>query len=225
MKGNEYGMNLQEALGVLRETLRDWYHGMVGLAVLNLVWVVMSLTVVLLPPATAGAFAVTNSIAHGTGQQWDTFWTNARRYVWVSLRWALLNVVVIAALAANLMFYGSAANALGVVVQFVLATGGVLWFAAQFYFWPFMIEQEQKSVRVALKNALFLTLAEPFYTAVMLGTTALAAALSVVTVLPLAMFVLSFVALLANRAVIERLTAYGKLQRPVSTVPNGDDLL
>lgn len=204
-------MNLREASGVIWDTIQDWYHGMIGLAVLNVLLIALSLTVVLLPAAIAGAFAVTNSVAHGKGQQWDVFWTNARRYKWISSRWALLNVVMIAVFAANLTFYGAIENTLGDVVTIALLITGLLWLAAQFYFWPFMLEQEHKSVRVALKNGLFLALAEPLYTAVVLSTAALAMVVSIVTVLPVAVFVFSFLSLLANRAVIERLSAYGKL--------------
>ncbi len=209
-------MNLHAASGIVWETIRDWYYSMIGLAALNLLWVGLSLTVVLFPPATAGLYAVTNSIAHGKGQQWNVFLTNARRYGWISVRWALLNAVVIIIFAVNVTFYGTVEGLLSAIIQIALVTGGVLWLAMQFYFWPFMLEQEQKSVRVALKNALFLTLADPVYSAVMLSTAALLVALSVVLVLPVAVATLSFISLLANRAVIERLTAYGKLQYPAN---------
>lgn len=218
-------MSLHEASGVVWDTIRDWYHGMIGLAVLNLVWIAAALTVVLLPPATAGLYAVTNSLAHGTGQQWDDFWTNARRYGWISFVWALLNVAVFAVLGVNFAFYGAVDNTLGALVQIVLAALALLWFTTQFYFWPFMFEQEQKSVRIALKNGLFLTLAEPLYTAVMVSVAAFATVLSLFTILPLAGFTLSFVSLLANRAVIERLRAFGKLHRPGPPPANGDQQL
>jgi hypothetical protein len=204
-------MSLREASGVVWETIRDWYHSMIGLAALNLLWVSLSLTLVLLPPATAGVYTMTHSIAQGKGQQWPLFWIGVRRYGWISARWAVLNGAVVAVFVVNFLFYGATESALGMLIEITLAAGGLLWLATQFYFWPFMLAQEQKQVRVALKNALFLTLAEPLYTSVMLSTAALAVAISVILMLPLAVFVLSFIALLANRAVIERLTMYGKL--------------
>ena len=203
-------MNLREASGIVWATIRDWYHCMIGLAALNLLWIILSLTLVLLPPATAGMYAITHSIAQGKGQQWNLFWDTVRRYGWISARWAALNVVVVAVLIVNFSFYGAIESTLGSVLQIVIAIGGLLWIATQFYFWPFMLTQEQKQVRVALKNALFLTLADPLYTSVMLSTAALAAVISIILVLPVAIFTLSFIALLANQAVIERLTTYGK---------------
>jgi uncharacterized membrane protein YesL len=88
-----------------------------------------------------------------------------------------------------------------------------VWLATQFYVWPFVIEQEKRCLRLALKNALFLTLASPVYTFVMLGMTALVLVIGLATVLPIAVFVTGFVSLLSSRAVVERLTTYGKLPR------------
>ncbi len=211
---------MRASSGVVWRTLRLWYDGMLGLAVLNALWVAAALTVILLPPATAGLYAVTHSLAHGTGQRLDDFVTGARRYVWASYRWALLNGVVAALLAVDLLFYSGTESLWGFVVQAGLSMAGLLWLAAQLYFWPFMFEQEDKRVRVALKNAFFLVLASPFYALVMLSTVALLGVLSVAVVLPLAVFWVSFTALLGSVAVFERLTTFGKLQPDTHAIPD-----
>lgn len=202
---------MREALDVIWETLRDWYNGMVGLAVINFVWFVLSLTVILLPPATAGLYTVTSSLAHGKGAHFSDLWPGMRRYVWVSYRWALANIGVAVVLAVGIDFYGRTAGVLGAFIQALFASAGMLWLTMQLYTWPFLMEQETLHLRQALKNALFLTLANPVYAFMLLGTTVLAVMLSLATVLPLAIFVTSFVALLGSRAVVERLTTYGKL--------------
>jgi hypothetical protein len=175
---------------------------------------------VLLPPATAGLYVVTNSIGHGTGGRIEDMLSGARTYALLSFRWALANVMVGAVLAVELRFYGATEVTIGVIVQVLFVTAGALWLAMQFYVWPFLIEQEDKRLRVALKNALFLTLANPVYTLVLLGVVGLALALSALTMLPMAIFATSFISLLGNRAVIERLRTYGKL--PGSLPPSGD---
>jgi hypothetical protein len=175
---------------------------------------------VLLPPATAGLYVITNNIGHGTGGRIGDMLPGARTYALVSYRWALANIVVGAVLAVELQFYGATGTAVGVIVQVVFATAGVLWLAMQFYVWPFLIEQEDKQLRVALKNALFLTLANPVYTLVLLAVVGVALMFSVLTMLPIAIFATSFISLLGNRAVLERLRTYGKL--PGSLSPSGD---
>lgn len=202
---------MRAALDVFWETVRDWYNGMVGLAVMNFAWLLLSLTAILLPPATAGLAAITNSIAHGTGAHFSDLVPEMRRYAWVSYRWALANIAAAAIFGVCFNFYGAAGGALGPFIQALFVTAGMLWIAMQFYVWPFLIEQEEKRLRRALKNALFLTLANPVYTFVLLGAAALALVISLITVLPIAVFATSFISLLGSRAVLERLTAYGKL--------------
>ena len=199
---------MRAALDVFWETVRDWYNGMVGLAVINFVWLMLSLTVILLPPATAGMVVITNSIAHGTGAHFSDLWPGMRRYAWVSYRWALVNIAAGVIFAVGFSFYGTAG---WVFIQTLFAAAGLVWIAAQFYVWPFLIEQEHQRLRLALKNALFLTLANPVYTFILLSMAALALVISLVTILPVAIFATSFISLLGSRAVIERLTTYGKL--------------
>jgi len=209
---------VHNALHVTWDTILDWWHGMVGLAVLNLLWLGMSLTVVLLPLATAGMYGATHRMAHGKGQHIGDFVDAARCYGWLSLRWALVNVVVGALWAVNYVFYGTVA----LVIQLLLAGAGVLWLAVQFYVWPFLMEQEQQNLRMALRNALFLALANPLYTLVLLALSGLVLALSLLAILPFAVFTASFLSLLGNRAVIERLRVYGKL--PAQPLNSGDPL-
>ena len=208
---------MRAALDVFWETVRDWYNGMLGLAVMNLTWLLCSLTLILLPPATAGMVTITNSIAHGTGAHFSDFWPGMRRYAWVSYRWALVNITAAVIFVVCFSFYGAAGGALSVLIQAFFAAAALMWIAVQFYVWPFLIEQESIRLRIALKNALFLTLANPAYTFVLLSMTVLALVISLITILPIAVFATSFISLLGSRAVIERLTAYGKLPGVVAS--------
>lgn len=205
---------MREASGVVWTTFREWYDSMLGLVTLNLLWLGLGLTLVLLPPATAGVYGVTNSLAHGKGQRLADFFATARHYAWLSIRWALLNGVVAAVFVFNFAFYGSTSTIAGMIIQVALGSAGIVWLGMQLYVWPFVFEQEDKRLRVALKNALYLTLAAPLYTLTLLGTVVLVSGVSLATVMPVAVFWIGFVSLLGNRAVIERLTAYGKLPAP-----------
>ncbi|NLF79403.1 MAG: hypothetical protein GX573_27230 [Chloroflexi bacterium] len=210
---------MRAAGAVVWNTVRDWYNGMVGLAAMNFVWLMLSLTVVLLPPATAGMYVVTHSIAHGTGAHFSDYGSGMRRYAWLSYHWALVTVSTGTVWGVCFRFYGAVASDFGGVVQAVLAAVGLVGLAVQFYVWPFLIVQDEKRLGLALKNALFLTLANPVYTLILLGTVALALIFSLIAILPLAVFAVSFISLLGSRAVVERLTTYGKLP---GFIPSGD---
>lgn len=202
---------MRPALDVFWETIRDWYNGMVGLAMMNFIWLVATLTVVLMPPVTAGLYVMTNSIGHGTGGRLEDMIAGAWEYAWLSYQWALVNVVAAIMFAVGFWFYGATETALGAVIQAIFTILIGLWLMVQFYVWPFLIEQEDKRLTIGLKNALFLTLANPIYTLLLISIVAVALAISVATVLPIAVFAATFISLLGNRAVIERLRTYGKL--------------
>jgi hypothetical protein len=71
------------------------------------------------------------------------------------------------------------------------------------------MEQEQKRLRSALRNGLFTALAAPGYTLVVVGLTVLTIALSVGFVFPLFFGAPCLIAVLGNRAVLERLEVFG----------------
>lgn len=215
---------MQAALSVYWQSLRDWYNGMVSLATMNAMWFGAALTVLLLAPATAGIYAATHSAARGTGQHLDDFVQGAREYLWVSVRWLLANVLVVVIFVVNVMFYGAAPGILPQFILIALLSVGLLWLAMQLYVWPFLMVQEDHRLRVALKNAAFLSLASPLYTLTLLAGAALAFVLSLATIAPLALFLISFLALLGNRAVLERLQTFGKLPGPTPDPIDGEQL-
>lgn len=215
-------LSIRPALAVFWESSQDWYNGMIGLATMNLIWLVAGLTVVLLPPATAGLYVVTNSVGHGTGGRIEDLFSGARKYALVSFLWALANIAVAIVFSVGFRFYGALGSTLGVIIQAGFAATGILWLAMQFYVWPFLIEQEDKRLHVALKNALFLTLANPIYTSLMLSIVGIVLLVSVFTMVPLALFTISFISLLGNRAVIERLTTYNNALDDESSSGDGD---
>lgn len=204
---------MNEALNVVKETFFDWWNSMVGLAVANIVWLVAAVTIFLLPPATAGMYYITHSLAKGMGQRSEDFIEGARKYLWISYRWFLINVVVAFVIYTNFTFYLNHTNETVFLVGFTF-TGALtlVWISMQFYTWPFLMAQEDKRLTLALKNALLLTLGAPGYNLIMLLVLVPFLMLSFFTLVPLAFFTIAFVALLGNTAVLERLKAYEKLQ-------------
>ncbi|HEX3053908.1 MAG TPA: DUF624 domain-containing protein [Aggregatilineaceae bacterium] len=207
---------MQNALKTFAITARDWWDNMLGIAITNLLWLGLSLTIVGLGPATAGIHGVANSITHGKGQHFEDFVSSTRRYLWISQRWVILNILVGITIYVNLVFYGSGEGLLALGLRTFVVSLTVLWLATQFYVWPFLMEQEDKRLRVAFRNAAFLALASPVYTITMLVLATVVILLSLVTVLPLGVFTVVFLGILGNRAVIERLRVFGKI--PAETV-------
>ncbi len=197
-----------DAARVVVNALGTWWDDWVNLVVINLVWALCCLTIVLGPPATFGLVYVVNRLIHGEALGLGGFWQGLRRYAWQSWLWALANLAVGGVVYANAVFYGGFdvgwARVLEVVVLGVVAG----WAAVQLYAVPFLIEQSQSRLVLAWRNGLFMLLAAPGYSLVVIIAVALVAILSIGLVAPLLLGGPGLIAAIANQAVIERLERY-----------------
>lgn len=196
---------MADVLIVIRRAVDLWRRHLVALTVASLAWAALSLTLLLLPPATAGLYAFTNRLAYGEPPRAEHFFAGARRYSAVSFQWALLN------LAAGGLFYAGFTVAdlpwLG-RAALILALSG--WIAVQFYTWPLLLESPRKRLLPALRTALLLALAEPVYTPLLAWIAAVPVLAATEIAPPLAVLGAGFVALVGNLAVIERLATFGR---------------
>jgi hypothetical protein len=201
-------------LQVARRALRAWWDDWVNMALANMLCWAAWLTIVLGPPATFGAYYVANQLARGKSTGPAGLLEGARRYFGLSWLWFLLNAVVAVLLGANVLFYRSFDAVWASLLEAFFWLVAVAWLVVQFYALPFAVEQEQKSLWVALRNGLFTALAAPGYTAVLIGVAL--AALAISTGLFALLFVggLMLIPVLGAHAVLERLEAYGLRERP-----------
>lgn len=203
---------MRPALIVIQNTVFDWWNSMVGLAITNIMWLLLSLTIIFFPPAIAGIYAVTHSMAKGTGQHPEDFLEGARRYAGVSYRWIFANFIVLTLVYSNIVFYSNNVESLfASIIIGIIALLTIVWVIMQFYVWPFLMIQTEKKLSLALKNALFLAIASPFYSLTILAFVSFIIFFSIVAIVPAIFFCMSFLALLGNLVVLERLSTYNKL--------------
>jgi len=200
-------------LRVIGRALTDWWDDWVQMAVVSVVWALCWLTVVLGPPATFGIVYLTNRLAHGESLGLGGMLEGGRRYFLKAWLWALLNLAVVTVVMADFWFYGLFDAAWAALLQGLLLFLGAAWLVVQFYALPYLMEQEQKSLWLALRNGLFTALAAPAYTLVVAGAAALVGALSAVTVAPVLLGGPCLMASLGNRAVLDRLETYRVRER------------
>ncbi len=205
---------MSAAFSVLRKAFVNWYDSMLTLVVLNMLWLLSLVTIVLLPPATAALYAVTNEMMHTGSGGFSEFFEAGRRYFIKSWIWALMNLLMLAVIWANIVFYGQQKTDLAAIVQALFVMLGVYWLVIQFYFWPFLMEQTDKRVFLALRNSVLTALASPGFTLLMALAVILMVVLSVVFVLPAGVMTATVIALMGNHAVLNRLETFGKLQPP-----------
>jgi hypothetical protein len=198
---------------VILQSLRDWWDEWFNILVVGVVWLLCWLTVLLGPPATLGLYHVAHALAHGESLGLSGLFAGGRRYFFTSWRWALVNLAAIIVLFVNFVFYGQVDAVWGVFLQGLFIGLGVLWWVVQFFTLPYLMEQEQPQLRLALRNGLLTVLASPGYTLVLVGVAALIIAFSLLLVMPLFLGIPCLIALLGTRAVMERIETFGVHER------------
>ncbi|MDQ3869988.1 MAG: DUF624 domain-containing protein [Chloroflexota bacterium] len=202
------------ALRVFGRAAVDLKDALFVLAGLNLLWTLLSLTLVLLPPATAAMFEATHELVRGRAPEMREFLDAVRRHFVRAWAWALVNVLAWVVLLANLLFYGALRDVWAVALQALFTGFAAFWLVSQFYVWPFVFEQAEMSLRWALRNAVLTVFAAPVFSLTLAALGGLALVLSVLLVAPLVLATTAFLCLVANHAVIDRLRAFQKLPAP-----------
>jgi hypothetical protein len=198
---------------VIVDACRNWWDAWVELVLINLIWVFSWFTVILGPPATFGMYHVTNRLAHGEALGVPGLVEGARRYFLQSWRWFVLNLVVLGLAGTNIWFYGRFAGIGARFLQFLFAFLGLSWLLVQFYALPYLIEQNEKRLRLAFRNALFTALGGPGFTTMVAGTAFFVAVLSLGMVVPLLLGGPCLVASLGSHAVLERIETFEVRER------------
>jgi hypothetical protein len=233
-----------DALRVIRYGLKDLWEEFISLVVLNLLWT-LTATLPLIPllalnslslvwglaaslllalplPIVTGALCfVTNQVSRGKIPGWGIFVTGLRRYWTKSLTVALINLVVLVLIGANLQFYGLILQ--GTWTNYAFGAWLIValyWLLTQVFWFPMILELENEKVLLALRNALAMVVITPGFTlalgALMLVLAALCIALSV----PLVLIMASLLLLIANHATRSRLAFIQK--KPYPPVPDED---
>lgn len=208
---------LSAALRIIRRSLIDLWYEWVNMVLINIVWSLGLLTIVLAPPITVGAFYAVNQLAQGRSIHFSDFIEGFRRYFWLSYAWSLLNVAAAILAWSSLLFYGQLQQGWSILILTFIMMIALGWFIIQFYALPYLIEQEQKNLLVALRNSLFTGLASPLYTLIVVGFSTIIGIISIVTIAPVFLGGPCLIALVANHAVCERLVAFG-----IRTPPDND---
>jgi hypothetical protein len=233
-----------DALRVARYGLKDLWEEFVWLVVLNLLW---SLTMALplvpllvlenlslgwgvgvtlllalpLPIVTGALCFVTNQVSRGKIAGWGMFVVGLRRYWAKSLTVALINLVILVLIGANLQFYGVVLQ--GTWTNFALSAWLVValyWLLTQIFWFPMILELENEKVLLALRNALAMVLITPGFSATLGALMLVLAGLCIVLSIPLVIMMASLLLLIANHATRSRLAFVQK--KPYTPIPDED---
>lgn len=194
---------------VLGRALRDAWEEMFTLVLCNLLWAVAWVLIIPGPPATAALFCVTNQVAHGRFVKVSDFWKGLRQYFREGWKWGLLNLVAIYILGYAAYFYNS--GFFPEPYGFILAVLNLLllsgWLSTQLFAFPFWLEQSDKRIGLALRNALVLQAQNPLLMGMIVLLVIAAGVLTRVFVPLVAIITPAFLTLVGNTVVVAQVEA------------------
>lgn len=204
---------IRAAVTVIVRALSSWWYGWVNMLLLNAAWIICTVTIVLAGPGTLALCFATYEAARGRSGGFSDFIEGFRTYFLRSYVWFILNVVAVALVWINLQFYTQYSEVWAAFASLMTLILAAVWFTVQLYALPFLMEQDEKRLRVALRNGLFTLLASPLYSLILV--TFVVALLALVFWQPVVLLVgvPAVIALTGNHAVQERITTFGIRER------------
>jgi uncharacterized membrane protein YesL len=167
------------------------------------------LVAVLAPsPASVGIHNYANLLVKEERVEFELFWTGLRTYWRRSLALLAIAVVVAAVLGVNIVFYFLTESTILRVFAILWVYAMALWFIMVLYMNPLLIEQENKSIKLILRNAFVLALDNLIPSLVLLIVLVLVSVLSIGIALLVALLAASFAATVETRAVLTYLEKY-----------------
>lgn len=196
---------VRRAPGPLRmaftRAVQDWWYGLIPFAALNMLWLLLVLTVVAGPPATAAMLGVARDAAVGEGAEAKNFFIYLRRFFWRAWGFGLLTALGSLILVTDMRFYAGVtggnpmlANMGAWLLFYVL----VLWIECLLVAWPLMVNQPEMSIRDVMRNAAILTLRMPGANFGLALVVAFLSMISFLLALPLSLALAALVSLLAQ---------------------------
>jgi Na+-transporting methylmalonyl-CoA/oxaloacetate decarboxylase gamma subunit len=161
--------------------------------------------------ALFGLYSVCNRVANGFAISWEIYFTNFKQYFFKSWVYLTFATVIAILIPINFLWYARtfAGQSWVTWVMGAWLAAGMFWVAIQFYVFPFYVEQETKSWRVAFKNAALIAGANPLFTLILLIVTAALLVLSVGLIPPVFVLLgLLIWVMTGTEAVVNRIAAY-----------------
>jgi uncharacterized membrane protein YesL len=133
-----------------------------GRGVLLILWVLLAAPLIL-GPFTAGLFALARAMFRRDDPHVLDVWRVALRLARPAWALAYLQTLVTTVLVSDVIFLLSRSGVMLKVVGVVVAYALLFWLMMATYHWALLVERETK-LGVTLRNAMVLSLANPFYT-------------------------------------------------------------
>ncbi len=197
------------AFKILRSAFQDVWQELWTILVVQLFFLIGQALIVLGPPVTVAMFYYGNRIAHDELATERDFLKAVRQYWKPAWRWGGLNFLVFGLLIGDYSLTGKLVieQSLASFLQSLYIAILVLWLLLQMFALPFLFEQEQPSVLLALRNAVVFVRRNLILVVVLSLMLAISLALGLLTFMLTFVFGAALVAFTGNRAILKSLEA------------------
>ena len=197
------------SLVVIGRSIVDWWDGWIIMMLMSILWFLCQITVILGPPATFGLYYAVHEMLEGVSVGVPEMIKAGRKYFKQAWIWGAFNLIVLFIIMTAFRFYTSIQTWWGNSLQILVILLAFLYFSSVFYGLPYFMEIEPKSLRVALRNGLYTTLAAPFFALILFVPIALILGLSLLLILPIFLGFPAVIPILGFRALANRIEAFG----------------
>lgn len=200
---------LKTVLLIFRDSIIDIWKDLWTSLVCNTIWLLANLLIIPGPPATIALYDYANRKAHGEEPDHKDFWNSFKKSWDIGWRWGAINLLFLPILFIDIYLSSKISNPTleSYLVGLYIAMG-LGWFLLQFFALPFLFEQDKMKVWTALRNAVVMIGRNIYFVLVILFFLVLILIIGTLVSLLSVMFGGIFIALLGNRAVLNRLALY-----------------
>lgn len=144
--------------------VQDWWYGLIPFSALNLLWLLLVVTVVAGPPATAAMLGVARDAASGEGAEPRNFFIYLRRYFWRGWVMGLITLLGTIIFITDLRFYADLMSGNPVLMSagmWFLVYVAIVWIEFLLIAWPVAINNPEMALKDVMRNAAIITLRLP----------------------------------------------------------------
>ena len=185
--------------------IRIWWREFTTFLVINIIWLILQFFIITGPPATALLYSVARVAVDDDLIEFSAMWKSFKSLFIPAWKWGLMNLVVFGIIIINFYFYQDFPGFFWAVLRAAWGMLLILWTCVNLLYWPLWMLQEDLSVRTTLRNGFVLLLRKPAMVITMAGLSLVLVVVSVVTSLPLILFMMSWLAVFGTLIVDEAL--------------------
>jgi len=193
-------------LSIIIRALRLWWRDWIGMVFLNILWFGLQIPIVTGPPATAVLYTIAQRVHEDELWEIQELWSLLRELFWPAWCWALPNGLFLGVMAVNLYTYQNAEGAGWLILRLFWGTLLATWLALNLFYWPFWLNQEDKSLRATFANCGRFFLLNPFPAIILVVFCVVLMTVSVLITVPLAAGAVCLLALVGVTAIKDSLT-------------------